>query len=561
MSYDLVIKNGMVIDGSGLPRYRADVGVKEGKVAFIGRIAAPAKETIDAEGHVVTPGFVDGHTHMDAQVFWDPIGTSSCYHGITSVVMGNCGFTLAPCREREADMVFRNLERAEDLSRDAMRAGIKWRWETFPEFLDVLDDIPKGINYAGYMGHSALRTYVMGERAFDQEAGEDDLKAMTQHVREAIKAGAIGFSTTRSPSHETSDDRPVASRKASWQELEVLVSAMSEAGAGTLEIAMGDQGRENYPLLKKLALDTGRPITFGIFSRRSQPDVWRIGLDTLEQTAREGGRMFGQVHSRALNVLLSFETHTPFDKWEVWRDIRKLPLTQQKAALQNPETKAKLVAVASEPYRGRKAIGTEARPPEWEYIYLMDKIQGPHRSMAALARERNVHPAELMIDLALERDMKMFLLQPIANEDQVAALELINHPRTVVTFSDAGAHVSQIMDNSLQTHLLSFWVREKQAFPLEQAVKYITYDTATHWGFHDRGLLREGMAADIAVFDPATIAPRMPEVVTDLPAGAKRLKQTADGMLATVVNGEVLLRNNEHTGALPGRLLRGRVPE
>ena len=561
MSYDLVIKNGMVIDGSGLPRYRADVGVKEGKVAFIGRIAAPAKETIDAEGHVVTPGFVDGHTHMDAQVFWDPIGTSSCYHGITSVVMGNCGFTLAPCREREADMVFRNLERAEDLSRDAMRAGIKWRWETFPEFLDVLDDIPKGINYAGYMGHSALRTYVMGERAFDQEAGEDDLKAMTQHVREAIKAGAIGFSSTRSPSHETSDDRPVASRKASWQELEALVGAMSEAGSGTLEIAMGDQGRENYPLLKKLALDTGRPITFGIFSRRSQPDVWRMGLDTLEQTAREGGRMFGQVHSRALNVLLSFETHTPFDKWEVWRDIRKLPLTQQKAALQNPETKAKLVAVASEPYRGRKAIGTEARPPEWDYIYLMDKIQGPHRSMAALARERNVHPAELMIDLALERDMKMFLLQPIANEDQVAALELINHPRTVVTFSDAGAHVSQIMDNSLQTHLLSYWVREKQAFPLEQAVKYITYDTATHWGFHDRGLLREGMAADIAVFDPATIAPRMPEVVTDLPAGAKRLKQTAEGMLATVVNGEVLLRNNEHTGALPGRLLRGRVPE
>ncbi|HUK10075.1 MAG TPA: amidohydrolase family protein [Stellaceae bacterium] len=561
MSYDLVIKNGMVIDGSGLPRYRADVGVKEGRVAFIGRIAAPAKETIDAEGHVVTPGFVDGHTHMDAQVFWDPIGTSSCYHGITSVVMGNCGFTLAPCREREADMVFRNLERAEDLSRDAMRAGIKWRWETFPEFLDVLDDIPKGINYAGYMGHSALRTYVMGERAFDQEAREDDLKAMTQHVREAIRAGAIGFSTTRSPSHETSDDRPVASRKASWQELEALVGAMSEAGAGTLEIAMGDQGRENYPLLKKLAVDTGRPVTFGIFSRRSQPDVWRMGLDTLEQTAREGGRMFGQVHSRALNVLLSFETHTPFDKWEVWRDIRKLPLAQQKAALQNPEIKAKLVAVASQPYRGRKAIGTEARPPEWDYIYLMDKIQGPHRSMAALARERNVHPAELMIDLALERDMKMFLLQPIANEDQVAALELINHPRTVVTFSDAGAHVSQIMDNSLQTHLLSYWVREKQAFPLEQAVKYITYDTATHWGFHDRGLLREGMAADIAVFDPATVAPRMPEVVTDLPAGAKRLKQTADGMLATVVNGEVLLRNNEHTGALPGRLLRGRVPE
>jgi N-acyl-D-aspartate/D-glutamate deacylase len=378
---------------------------------------------------------------------------------------------------------------------------------------------------------------------------------------EAIRAGAVGLSTTRSPSHETSDDRPVASRQASWGELEALVGAMSEVGAGTLEIAMGAQGREYYLPLKKLALDTGRPITFGLFSRRVDPGAWRFGLDVIEETAREGGRMFGQVHSRALNVLLSFETHTPFDKWEVWRDIRKLPLAQQKAALRDPEIKAKLVAVASQPYRGRQAIGTEARPPEWDYIYLMDKIQGPHRSMAELARERNVHPAELMIDLALEHDLKLFFLQPIANEDQAAALELIKHPRTVVTFSDAGAHVSQIMDNSLQTHLLSYWVREKQAFPLEQAVSFITYNTATHWGFHDRGLLREGMAADIAVFNPATIAPRMPEVVTDLPAGAKRLKQTADGMLATVVNGEVLLRNNEHTGALPGRLLRGHVPE
>jgi N-acyl-D-amino-acid deacylase len=561
MSCDLVIKNGMVIDGSGLARYRADVGLKAGKIAFIGRIAAPAREVIDAEGHVVTPGFVDGHTHMDAQVFWDPIGTSSCYHGITSVVMGNCGFTLAPCREREADLVFRNLERAEDLSREAMQAGITWRWETFPEFLDALDDLPKGINYAGYIGHSALRTYVMGERAFDGPAREDDLKAMAHHVREAIRAGAVGFSTTRSPSHETSDDRPVASRQASWGELERLVGAMSEAGAGILEIAMGTEGPENYPKLKRLALDTGRPVTFGIFSRRIQPDAWRFGLETVEETAREGGRMFAQVHSRALNVLISFETATPFDDWEVWRDVRKLPLARQKAALREPETRAKLVDAASRPPTGRRAIGAEARPPEWDWVFLMDQMQGPHASMATLARERNQHPVELMIDLALERDLKRFFLQPIANEDEAAALELIRHPRTVVTFSDAGAHVSQIMDNSLQTHLLSYWVREKRAFTLEQAVKFITYDTATHWGLSDRGLIREGMAADLVVFDPATIGARMPEVVTDLPAGAKRLKQTANGVRATVVNGEVLLRDNMHTGALPGRLLRGRVPD
>ena len=203
MTYDLVVRNGMVVDGSGMPRYRADVGVKDGKIAHIGRIANGAGESIDAEGHVVSPGFVDGHTHMDAQIFWDPLGSCSSYHGVTSVVMGNCGFTLAPCRQAEADLVFRNLERAEDISRDAMLAGIDWNWETFPEYLDVLDGLPKGINYAGYMGHSALRTYVMGERAFSEAASEDELAKMAHMVKEAVQAGAIGFSSSRSMNHET----------------------------------------------------------------------------------------------------------------------------------------------------------------------------------------------------------------------------------------------------------------------------------------------------------------------------------------------------------------------
>jgi N-acyl-D-aspartate/D-glutamate deacylase len=566
MSYDLVIRNGMVVDGSGMPRYRADVGIKGDRIASIGRIAAPARETIDAEGHVVAPGFVDGHTHMDAQIFWDPIGSCSCYHGVTSVVMGNCGFTLAPCREQEADLVFRNLERAEDISRSAMLSGIKWRWETFPEFLDVLDGLPKGINYSGYIGHSALRTYVMGQRAFEEPAGEDDLKAMVRQVQAAVRAGAIGFSTTRSVNHQTSDDKPVASRAATWGELETLVRAMGAVGAGILEIAGEPTGanRERaakyYTALKNLSAETGRPITFGMFGTRASPGAWRPCFDIVEQGAREGARMFVQVHSRALNVLLSFETHTPFDKWDVWRDVRALPLAAQKAALRDPETRRKLIEVASRPYTGPQVFGTEARPPEWAWIYVMDTVMGPHRSMADLARERNANPVELMIDLALERDLKLFLIQPIANEDQVQALEMMRHPRSVVTFSDAGAHVSQIMDNSLQTHLLSYWVREKQAFTLEEAVRKITYDTATNWGFHDRGLLREGMAADVVVFDPATIGARMPEVVNDLPSGAQRLRQTADGIKATVVNGAVLLCDNKPTGALPGRLLRGRVP-
>jgi len=560
MAFDLVVKNGMIIDGSGLPRYRGDVGVRDGRIVEIGRLnGAAAKETLDADGHAVTPGFVDGHTHMDAQIFWDPIGTSSCFQGVTSVVMGNCGFTLAPCREAEADLVMRNLERAEDISRAAMKAGIKWRWETYPQFLDVLDSLPKGINYAGYVGHCAIRTHVMGQRAFTDEASEDDLAKMVQQVKEAIAAGAIGFSTTRSVSHQTSDDKPVASRLATWSEFEALVKAM---GAGIVEVAGEPRGADShkarayYDGLSRLAVESGRPITFGLFNRRTNPGSWRTTFDIIERTVQQGGRMFAQVHSRALNVLLSFETQLPFDKWDMWRDMRKLPLAEQKKWLLDADKRRRLVDIASRPYEGPAVRGAEARPPEWDWIFAMDRIQGPHKSMAELARQKNTHPVELMIDMALERDMKFFMIQPVANENQSEALELMKHPRSVVTFSDSGAHVSQIMDASLQTHLLSHWVREKQAFTLEEAVKMLTCDISTQFGLHDRGLLREGMAADIAVFDPEAVGPRMPEVVTDLPAGAKRLKQKCDGMKATVVNGQVLLKDNEPTGNLPGRLLR-----
>lgn len=563
MAYDLVIRNGTVIDGSGGARYRADVAVQDGRIAAIGRIRDKAKRTLDADGHVVTPGFVDGHTHMDAQIFWDPIGSSSCYHGVTSVVMGNCGFTLAPCKREEADFVFRNLERAEDIARESMLEGIEWQWETFPQFLDVIDGLPKGINYAGYIGHSALRTYVMGERAFTEAASEDDLRRMCAAVQDAVRAGAIGFSTSRTHNHITADERPVASRVAAWPEVRAIVNAMGETGAGIFEIAGETPGRnperirEYFDRLKSLAVESGVPLTFGMFSVRAAPEFWRPYFALADEIAAAGGRVAVQAHSRALNVLLSFEAHTPFDKWDVWRDLRALPLAEQKVKLRDPALKRKLVEVASAPYTGPRVVGAEARPPEWEWVYPMTAIGREEKSMAELAAARGVHPAELMIDLALEHDFRIFFRQPIANENQDHVLEMMKHPRSVVTFSDSGAHVAQIMDSSLQTHLLSHWVRDKGALSLEQAVRLITYDTATMWGLHDRGLVRVGMAADLAVFDPATVAPRMPEVVHDLPAGAKRLKQTAEGMRATIVAGEVLLENNEHTGALPGRLLRG----
>ena len=562
MGYDLLVKNGTVIDGSGSPGYRADVGVVDGKIAAIGRINESAKRTIDADGHIVSPGFVDGHTHMDAQIFWDPIGSCSCYHGVTSVVMGNCGFTLAPCKQEDADMVFRNLERAEDLSRDAMLEGIDWRWETFPEFLDVIDELPKGINYAGYIGHSALRTYVMGERAFSDAAGEDDVRSMQGLVKQAVQAGAIGFSTSRTFNHLTADDRPVASRIAEWDEVRAIVNAVGETGKGLFEIAGEAPGRdperiaEYHSRLRDLAVESGVPQTWGMFSVRAAPDLWRPYFDLLDETAAAGGRMFAQVHSRALSSLLSFESNTPFDNWEYWSEFRQLPLAEQAAKMRNPEIKAKLIEIASREYTGPRIVGAEARPPEWDYIYPMDDMVYDKPSMAEIARGKGIHPVELMIDMALERDLKMFFRQPIANEDQAQVLDMMKHPRSVITFSDSGAHVSQIMDSSLQTHLLSYWVREKQAMTLEDAIKQITYNTATMWGLHDRGLLREGMAADLVVFDADTIGAKMPEVVHDLPASAKRLKQTADGILNTVVNGEILLTNNDHSGAVPGRLLR-----
>ena len=562
MAYDLLVKNGTVVDGSGSSGYRADVGIIDGKIAAIGRINEGAKQTIEADGHIVSPGFVDGHTHMDAQIFWDPIGSCSCYHGVTSVVMGNCGFTLAPCKQEDADMVFRNLERAEDLSRDAMLEGIDWRWETFPEFLDVIDELPKGINYAGYIGHSALRTYVMGERAFSDAASEDDVRNMQQLVRQAVQAGAIGFSTSRTFNHLTADDRPVASRIAEWDEVRAIVNAVGETGKGLFEIAGEAPGRdperiaEYHGRLRDLAVESGVPQTWGMFSVRAAPDLWRPYFDLLDETAAAGGRMFAQVHSRALSSLLSFESNKPFDSWEYWSEFRKLPLAEQAAKMRNPEIKAKLIEIGSREYTGPRVVGAEARPPEWDYIYPMDDMVYDKPSMAELARAKGVHPVALMIDMALQRDLKMFFRQPIANEDQAQVLDMMKHPRSVITFSDSGAHVSQIMDSSLQTHLLSYWVREKQAMTLEEAIKQITYNTATMWGLHDRGLIREGMAADLVVFDADTIGARMPDVVHDLPAGAKRLKQTADGILNTVVNGEILLTNNEHSGAVPGQLLR-----
>ncbi len=567
MNYDLIIKNGAIIDGSGAARFNADIGIKDGIITTVGSVDGDATEVIDAEGQVVTPGFIDGHTHMDAQISWDPLGTCSVWHGITTVVMGNCGFTLAPCAAKDKHLVVRNLERAEDISGAAMEAGIDWTWETYPEYLDALEKLPKGINYSGYVGHSALRTYAMGERAFTDEANEADMAIMKKELADSIRAGAIGFSTSRTRNHQTPQGLPVSSRLATWDEVKELVGVMSELDAGIFEIASEEAGRspeaqrEYQVRLRDLAVESGRPVTWGMFSARRAPDIWPPYFDLLNETAEMGGTMFAQVHSRALNVMMSFETRLPFDKFPVWKEFRELSLAEQKAGLQDPAMRARLVESASASHQESQGVGAEMRRPDYNWLLVMDTIEGPHRTVADIAEEMHRDPVDAMIEIALQHDMKVFFRQPLFNENQDHVLEMMRHPRSVVTFSDSGAHVSQIMDSSLQTHVLAHWVREENAFTLEEAIKMITHDTGSAWGFDDRGLIKEGMAADINVFDPDTINPLMPEVKHDLPTGARRLVQKAAGISATIVNGVVLMRDGEHTGTYPGKLLRGPLAE
>jgi N-acyl-D-aspartate/D-glutamate deacylase len=381
---------------------------------------------------------------------------------------------------------------------------------------------------------------------------------MRAELRDGLRAGAVGFTTSRTHNHQTADDRPVASRVANWDEVCALVDVMREENTGVFELAnedvMGEQVPPYIDKLLDLAVSCGRPVTWGIGSSRHLPGAFRVWTDGLERIARAGGRAFGMVHARPFNVVLGFRTRLPFDSLPVWSELRTLPLEQQAAALRDPSTRKRLVEIAKHgPYR--EAVGTEARKPDYDWIFpLLDPVaQGP--SVQAIAAQRGADPDETFLDLALESNLDVMFLQPFANEDQEHVLELMRNPRTVVTFSDSGAHVSQIMDSSIPTHVLAHWTREREALTLEQAVRMLTFEPASAWGFADRGLLREGLAADLVVFDPARVAPRMPELVADLPGGCQRLLQRADGFAASVVAGRTILRNGEPTGAHPGRVL------
>ena len=569
MALDLVIRGGTIVDGSGAARYRGDVGVQNGTIVEIGRIRAAAGGTIDADGLIVAPGFIDGHTHMDAQVAWDRMGSCSCWHGVTTVIMGNCGFALAPCPPKEREWFARCLTAVEDIPTEAMMAGIDWTWETFPEYLATVDRLPKAINYGAYIGHSALRMYVMGKRALSERATEDDLKRMTAAVQEAIGVGAMGFSSSRATTHITPDGTPVASRIADWSELDRLVGAMAELNAGVFQvgpdISGGEAQRRFLARLKQLALETGRPMMFGTLSSRQgdRPNPWTYQLEFIDECAAAGARMWGQTTTRSINAIFSLKSYLPFDVLPAWRELRDLPLAEQKRRLADPATRGRLVAAESgmkprdNVFQGGGAATTDPRRPDYGNLFVMKGVDWNDPTVAQLSDQRRRHPVEVMIDLMLENDDQVFV-QPLVNEDPEHVLGMLRHGRTLATFSDSGAHVCQEMGSSLQTHLLSYWVRARQAFTLEEAVRKLTFDNASAWELNDRGLVRAGYRADLVVFDEQRVRPAMPTVETDLPGGARRLVQKAEGIAAAVVNGEVTLENGETTGRTPGMLLRGR---
>jgi N-acyl-D-amino-acid deacylase len=568
MALDLLIRGGTIVDGSGAARYRGDVGVRGGRIVEIGRIRSAAERTIDADGLIVSPGFIDGHTHMDAQVAWDRIGSCSCWHGVTTVIMGNCGFALAPCRPADREWFARCLTAVEDIPTEAMLAGIDWTWETFPEYLATVDRLPKAINYGAYLGHSALRMYVMGKRALTEKATEDDLTRMVAAVKEAVRAGAMGFSSSRATTHVTPDDTPVASRIADWSELDRLVGALADLNAGVFQIGPdisgGEAQRRFLTRLKQLGVESGRPIMFGVLSSRQgdKPNPWTYQLDYLDECAAAGARMWGQSTTRSINAIFSLKSYLPFDVLPAWRELRGLPLAEQKRRLADPAARGRLVAAEANMkprdnvFQGGGAATTDPRKPDYDNLYAMKGVDWNDPTVAQLSGQRGKHPVEVMIDLVLENDDQVFV-QPLVNEDPEHVLGMLRHPRTLATFSDSGAHVCQEMGSSLQTHLLSYWVRARQAFTLEEAVRKLTFDNASAWDLNDRGLVRAGYAADLVVFDEARVRPAMPSVESDLPGGARRLVQKAEGIAAVVVNGQVTLEQGRATGAVSGKLLRG----
>jgi len=583
MSFDLLVVNGTLVDGTGAPGRRADVGIRDGKIAAIGDLAGqPAARTLDAAGALVTPGFVDLHSHYDGQVSWDADFLPSSAHGVTTVVMGNCGVGFAPCRTADREALIALMEGVEDIPGSALAEGLRWAWESFPEYLAALDAAPHTIDFAAYVPHDALRVYVMGERAIRGEAAtDDDIAAMRAELRRALEAGAAGFSTGRSDNHRSRSGAATPAAEASARELAGIAEAFIGLEHGVLQ-AVSDfdmaAGKERfdpeYDVLEAMAAAApGHALSISCMQRDQDTDQWRRILARAEQSTARGIVTRLQVAPRGIGVILGLEaTFHPFIGYPSYKAIAHLPLAERVAKLREPAYRARLLAEKSEKVAGD---GSSVPPLADTLIAMIDMIAfrifrlgenpnyepTPDESLGARALARGVKPLEEILDAMLENDGRELLYFPVYNYcglNLEAVREMLVHPLSLPGLADGGAHVGTICDASFPTFLLSYWCRDRATgrIPVERAVQMLASDTARHLGLRDRGELREGLRADLNVIDFERLRLFRPALVADLPAGGRRLLQGVEGYRATVVGGVVIAEHDALTGARPGRLVR-----
>ncbi len=569
--HDLVIRGGNVVDGTGAPARRADVAIDDGRIAAVGDDIGPGEREIDATGLLVTPGWVDIHTHYDGQVTWDPHLTPSGWNGVTTLVMGNCGVGFAPVHKGQEDFLIQLMEGVEDIPGTALAEGIDWSWETFPEYLDALEKMPRSVDVAAQVPHGAVRAYVMGERgAKNEKATPADIEQMAAIVREGLEAGALGFSTSRTLLHRAKDGEVVPGTYAEDAEVLGIGRTLGEVGHGVFEVAsdLAPEGDE-LEWMSRLGKETGRPVSFACLQNPIDPDQWKRLLEAVDKDRAEGGCLTPQVAQRPAGLLLGWEsTFHPFLLCPEFEPLRELDPAERLERLRDPALRETLVNsnpdVSSIP--GPVAMIVAAfqmmyplgDPPNYE--------PGPEDSLAAIAEREGRSPREVAYDLMMERGGKGLIYLPLlgyANGDLEAIRAMMEHPASIFSLSDGGAHCGLICDASVPTYLLTHWVRDRkrgERIPLEAIVENQTSRTARFYGMEDRGVIAPGMKADVNVIDFDALHIHAPEMVYDLPAGGRRLVQQIDGYRYTVQSGEVTFEDGEPTGALPGRLIRGPQP-
>ncbi len=576
--YDLVITSGTVVDGTGVAPRPADVAVAEGTIAAVGPgLARNGSKTIDATGLLVTPGFVDVHTHYDGQVTWDSVLEPSSLHGVTTVVMGNCGVGFAPVRPGQEDWLIQLMEGVEDIPGAALSEGINWSWESFGEYLDALDQGRWSVDVGTQIAHGPVRAYVMGARgARNEPADPDEIAAMGDIVREAVSAGALGVTTSRTLAHRAMDGEPVPGTFAAEDELFALGRALRDGGGGVFELApAGAAGLDivapysEIDWMRRLSAEIEQPVTFAMLQVGAAPDLWRELMDLSLQACAQGARLHPQVAGRPFGLLVGWEIANPFARRPSYRAIENLPITRRIEALNNPEVRAAILAETdSEARRGLHDGVSSLMADMIDNIYVLgdppDYEPTQDRSIAGLAAAAGADRWNVLYDAMCAENGRAMLMLPMfnyvdGNHDVIR--EQLTHPQSVSGLSDGGAHCGLICDASVPTTMISHWTRDRirgEKLPIEWVAKKQTHDTAAMFGLGDRGTLEPGKRADINIIDHDRIGLRTPELVHDLPAGGRRLVQRANGYVATIVAGEVTRRHGKDTGARPGRLIRGR---